>query len=304
MAKKSRIDESREPGRYIALPASVLTSQAYMSLSHTAKSLLIEVALQRMGGDNGRLLLSQRYLATRGWHSGDVILRAKRELLAAKLIYETVQGHRPNKASWYALTWYTLDRLPGYDPGAAEGFRRGMYSTFQPSAPAPTRHALFDKWRGHGVTGQKKPAPKINRLTPSHGEERAAIAPLHGVEDDASTPSHGAIRGVWATPPTPSHGYPLDKPFCTGESLPADFVDSVAAKPKTPAAIPEVTPANDGRHFERVRECELDPTRFDPVTGDFCPPPPAPALQQKNTATRWVKTALGATGHRPKRTPK
>lgn len=292
MAKKPSIDESREPGRYIALPASVLTSQAYMGLSHTAKALLIEVALQRTGGDNGRLLLSQRYLATRGWHSGDVILRAKRELLAAKLIYETVQGHRPNKASWYALTWYSLDKLPGYDPGAVEGFRRGMYSTFQLPAPAPTRQALFEKWRGHGVTGQKKPAPKINRLTPSHGEGRAAIAPPHGVDDDAPTPSHGAIRGVLDTPPTPSHGYPLDKPFCTGESLAADFVDSVPASPKTTAQTAVNDECIDGGQLERVHDQDLDRAMFDTDMGEFCSPPTAPARKQKQAADHWVKAAL------------
>lgn len=135
MAKKSRVDESREPGRYIALTASVLNSQAYINLSHTAKALLIEVAMQRTGGNNGRLLLSMRHLASRGWHSADVVTRAKRELIDAGLIYQTVQGHRPNKASWFAVTWYSLDKLPGYDAGAVEGFRRGMYNTFQPSTP-------------------------------------------------------------------------------------------------------------------------------------------------------------------------
>lgn len=291
MAKKSRVDDSREPGRYIALPLCVVDSPAYQNLSHVAKALLIELARQRSGGDNGRLLLSQRYLATRGWHSGDVILRAKNELLKSKLIYQTVQGHRPNKASWYALTWYTLDRLPDYDAGAVEGFRRGMYASFQPPAPAPTRQALFDKWRGHGITGQKKGASKINTLTPSHGVERAAIAPSGGVEDCSPTPSHGAIRGVFDTRPTPSHGYPLDKPFCTAESLAADFGDSVAQTPTTTAANCDDDHAG---HFERVRERELDPTRFDPTTGEFCPPLPAPARRQKQAADRWVKTALAS----------
>jgi hypothetical protein len=195
MAKKTRVDESREPGRYIALPASVLTSSAYMGLSHTAKALLIEVAIQRTGGDNGRLLLSMRHLASRGWHSADVVTRAKRELLDAKLIYQTVLGHRPNKASWFALTWYTLDKLPGYDPGAVEGFRRGMYATFQPLTPAPTREAIYEKWRGHGVTGQKKPAAQ-KILIPSHGIERGAIVPSDGIERAPPIPSHGTMEAL------------------------------------------------------------------------------------------------------------
>lgn len=294
MAKKSRVDESREPGRYIALPTAVIDSPAYQNLSHTAKALLIEVARQRSGGDNGRLLLSQRYLATRGWRSGDVIQRAKCELLAAKLIYQTVQGHRPNKASWYALTWYSLDKLPGYDDGAADGFRRGMYATFQLPAPPPSREALFEKWRGHGVAGQEKAVSK-KILTPSHGVERDAIAPPRGVERCAPTLSHGAIRGVLATSPTPSHGDPLAIPFCTGESLSAGLGDSVAETPTT-AQTAVNDDGIDGGQIERVHDQDLDPASYNPDTGEFCAAPTAPARQQKRAADRWVASKLAATG--------
>lgn len=120
--KNSRVD-----GGFCALPFDVLDSPAYLSLPHAAKSLLLEVARQYKGNNNGRLLLSSRYLKSRGWRSSDVISRNKRELLNANLIFETVMGHRPNKASWYALTWLTLDRIDGFDHGVTDGFRRGSY---------------------------------------------------------------------------------------------------------------------------------------------------------------------------------
>jgi hypothetical protein len=66
-------------------------------------------------------------MVKRGWNSSDTITNAKRQLLDGGFIYETVMGHRPNKASWYAVTWMALDKLPGYDYGAYEGFRRGAY---------------------------------------------------------------------------------------------------------------------------------------------------------------------------------
>lgn len=81
---------------------------------------------------DGRLLASAAYLSKRGWKSADVITRAKRELLQAGFIHETVKGHRPNKASWYAVTWQALDRVPGYDAGAAEAFRGGAYRQNEP----------------------------------------------------------------------------------------------------------------------------------------------------------------------------
>jgi hypothetical protein len=123
--RKRGYTNGREPGGFIALPWSVLDSVAYQRLSHPAKALLLEVARQYHQDDNGRMLLSSNYLAPRGWRSPEVIIRAKRELLLAELIYETVKGHRPNKASWYAVTWQTLDKNPAYDAGAEQGFVRG-----------------------------------------------------------------------------------------------------------------------------------------------------------------------------------
>lgn len=120
-------DSGRDPGGFVALPWSVLDSAAYKELSHPARSLLLEIARQYVRDNNGRLLASAKYLSKRGWKSSDVISRAKSQLLEARFIHETVKGHRPNKASWYAITWQTLDRLKGYDPGAAETFRRGSY---------------------------------------------------------------------------------------------------------------------------------------------------------------------------------
>lgn len=120
-------DAGRDAGGFVALPWTVLDCPAYAALSHPAKALLFEVARQFVRDNNGRLLASRAYLAKRGWNSPDVISRAKRDLLEAGFIHETVKGHRPNKASWYAVTWRTLDRLPGYDAGAAETFVRGAY---------------------------------------------------------------------------------------------------------------------------------------------------------------------------------
>jgi hypothetical protein len=73
------------------------------------------------------LLASMRYLKKRGWNSADVITRAKRELLASGMIFETVKGRRPSIASWYALTWQTLDQNANYDVGVFKSFKRGLY---------------------------------------------------------------------------------------------------------------------------------------------------------------------------------
>lgn len=183
--KNNKGDSGRMAGGFIALPWGVVDCPAYASLSHPARSLLTEIARQYVRDNNGRLLASGAYLAKRGWRSNDVIVRAKRELVEAGFIHEMVMGHRPNKASWYAITWQRLDKIPGYDPGAAETFRRGAFQNNQPLKKS---------------------------LTPSHGVERASIAPSHGVGSNAATPSHGAMRPILTPTPTPSHGDHLEKP--------------------------------------------------------------------------------------------
>ena len=176
----------RDAGGFVALPWAVLDSPAYAALSHPARSLLMEIARQFVRDNNGRLLASAAYLAKRGWRSNDVITRALRELVNTGFVHQTVQGCRPNKASWFAVTWQALDRHPSYDIGAQELFRRGAYRD-----GVPLKNAS---------------------LTPSRGVERPPIAPSHGVEKRPPTPSHGAIRATFATFPAPSHGDHLDKP--------------------------------------------------------------------------------------------
>lgn len=127
---RRKVDSGRDGGGFVALPWSVLDSAAYTSLSHPARGLLLEIARQFVRDNNGRLLASAAYLETRGWKSRDVITRAKRELLEAGLIFETVKGHRPNKASWYAVTWRTLNKSPAFDPGAAAAFVQGEYRSY------------------------------------------------------------------------------------------------------------------------------------------------------------------------------
>lgn len=117
----------RDGGGFIALPWVVLDSPRYMNLSLIAKVLLLEIARQFVRDNNGRLLCSMRYMRTRGFKSTDVVTRAKRELIEAGFIYETVMGHRPNKASWYGVTWLPLDKILGYDTGAEQDFIRSAY---------------------------------------------------------------------------------------------------------------------------------------------------------------------------------
>ena len=216
--KGSKGDSGRDSGGFIALPWTVLDCPAYAQLSHPARSLLIEIARQFVRDNNGRLLASAAYLSKRGWNSTDVVTRAKRELIAAGFIFETVMGHRPNKASWYAVTWRALDKIQGFDEGKAVSFIRGAY-TANALQSKPTREQLYEKWRDVGAAEtnkensiEKKALTKNAIPRPSHGVERSSIAPSAGVDGSPTTPSHGAIRPVLPPFSTPSHGHHLEKP--------------------------------------------------------------------------------------------
>ena len=189
-------DSGRDAGGFAALPWTVLDSAAYAGLSHPARALLLEFARQYVRDNNGRLLASVAYLSKRGWFSAGAIQKAKQELMAAGFIHETVMGHRPNKASWYAITWQTLDKIPGYDVGAAESFQRSAYRT----APAKP----------------KRPALKCKRnkkvLIPPHGIETSPIVPPHGIGDSLPIPPHGTIKATFAPLSIPPHGNHLEKP--------------------------------------------------------------------------------------------
>ncbi len=226
---RKRRDTSRDSGPFIALPFSVLDCPGYAKLSHPARSLLLEVARQLKGHDNGRMLLSHAHLVKRGWKSADVINRAKKELIAHNFIFETVKGQRPNKASWYAVTWRSLDKLHGFDPGVETAFEQGAYKH---DMPLPTINVK--KLKGYQVKKGALSPPNQNAvLTPSHGLDGRAIVPCDGVEQPVPIPSDGAINAVFGGPSTPSRGHPLEKPSAgvrvgPGVTDPADVLVGMA----------------------------------------------------------------------------
>lgn len=178
----------RDGGGFVALPWSVLDCPAYSLLSHPSRSLLLEFARQYVRDNNGKLLASGKYLSKRGWKSADVIQRAKKELIEAGFIYETVKGHRPNKASWYAITWQNLDKHSGYDAGAFEGWRD-----------------VRSKYANSGGL-------KIKKLIPSKGIKAVLVIPSDGVVIPCPIPPAGTIRDTFKSIATPPHGNHLDIP--------------------------------------------------------------------------------------------
>lgn len=142
--RSSRHKGNRIGEGFVALPYSVLSAPAFVALSPYAVKLLIDMAAQYRGNNNGDLSMAWKLMRLRGWRSEATLHKAKRELLEAGLIYETRKGQRPNLCSLFALTWFLLDECDKFDPGAKAGFTRGEYRMKAPLTiiRAPPQNAV------------------------------------------------------------------------------------------------------------------------------------------------------------------
>ncbi len=195
--RQSKNDTSwRDSDGFMLIPTIVLNSSAYIGLSDKAKCLLVLMSMQhsRTKPNNGRLICTKKYMSKWGWNSSDKLNRAKRELIDAGFLYETVKGHRPNKASLYALTFFSLSKQQGYDYGAERGFKRSAYQNAT--------------------------------LSPANGIRKATIAPPQGLRSVPVAPTHGIVNEHFYIAPNPPDGLLLDKPSEGGRNRIKNDVDS------------------------------------------------------------------------------
>lgn len=108
-------------GRFALVPVAVLDSLPYAALSWPARALLVELAAQYSGANNGDLTAAHTIHKARGWPRR-TLQRATEELEAAGFIVRTRQGGR-NACNLYAVTWQPIDDCPGkrLDHGHAVG---------------------------------------------------------------------------------------------------------------------------------------------------------------------------------------
>jgi hypothetical protein len=205
--------DKRDGTAFVALPIVVLESKGYRQTSTTARALLVDVAMQYTGHNNGKLTACVKYLKPKGWTSNGTILRAVHDLQACGLLVETRKGARPNKAAWFALTWQELDQGVGLDIDP-KLFRRGGYMT-----PEPVTSKAKTESRTAKATAARKTAALCKRatarstaLTPSNGSDGHLIAPSNGISTSILEPLHGAVRGASAACLTPSIGAYLETP--------------------------------------------------------------------------------------------
>ena len=155
--------------RYALIPADVLASPAVATLSPATFKVLIVLAAQYWGKNNGRITLPLSVAREYGIRSKDTLCRGLRELVERGVIVETHKGGLPPfGCSRYTLTWRDLD------PDEASG----------KVLPTPASHS-WAKWtptedRRQFKRKTDRPVRSTDQSGPINGPQHPPAGPMSG----------------------------------------------------------------------------------------------------------------------------
>ena len=109
---RRRIKGRQTTSPFVMFPCHVLDHAVFKTLSTRATKLVMDLAAQYRGHNNGDLCAPLSLMRKRGWNSSDQLEKAKKELIEKDVILVARQGGR-NKANLYALTWFPIDECKG-----------------------------------------------------------------------------------------------------------------------------------------------------------------------------------------------
>lgn len=118
------------------VPVDVLTSAAVRTLPNVAHRVLVALAAQYHGCNNGSLTLTRRTAREYGIGDTHALAAALRELEERGLVIRTRPGSRlPPRSAMYALTWRQVDDPLRHDPHDARPTLKPAhaYGAWQPS---------------------------------------------------------------------------------------------------------------------------------------------------------------------------
>lgn len=127
MAKSKKIPRPESvSGGYSAIPWVVMDSTSFKGASDKAKSLLLALARQHSGANNGHLHLVNSWLSKQGWTSKSNNKKARDELIERGLIIQTRQGGLNMGNDKFALTWHDISNYVGLEISPNK-YQRGKY---------------------------------------------------------------------------------------------------------------------------------------------------------------------------------
>jgi len=114
MSQRSREKlKGRSGPGFLQLYRYVLDSPQWAELPATSVKLLMELARQYKGNNNGDLAVTLSMLKDRGWNSEQTIWKHLHVLEERGWIVRTRQGGRHIGCNLYAITWESIDHCDG-----------------------------------------------------------------------------------------------------------------------------------------------------------------------------------------------
>jgi hypothetical protein len=108
--------QKRSKEQFVALPQNVIGSEEFIRLSSSAVRLLIDLARQYNGYNNGDFTAAFSVMENYGWRSAGTLKAATRELLEAEFIMEARDGYfmaGHSQCALYAITFRKIDECNG-----------------------------------------------------------------------------------------------------------------------------------------------------------------------------------------------
>lgn len=170
-----------------------------MGLTDRGKSLLYALMRQIDGRNNGRLQLTNKWLAEHGWQSNSSNAKAIKELTERELIVTTRFGGLNAGCNWYAVTWLSISNFVGLDV-SAQTYRQGAWADCK---LPPTERRKPPQTR-------EKPSVHRNSAIPASRTERQSAIPTTETKTAILTfpasPVYGNNVSIPYTPPETSKG--------------------------------------------------------------------------------------------------
>lgn len=164
---------------YAAIEHRVIDSAAFVAMTFSARSLLLEMARQLTKDNNGHLQATYSYMQHHGF-SENTLSRAIAELIRQGMIYRTRSGGYQQGAAQYAVTWLPIRNRQEL---FLDGFKLCAWRDWQPeeAAKKKTPHPkLMDTHRKNGEWTMPA-TPKSEAGGPPKSEDNE-LMPCSGVK--------------------------------------------------------------------------------------------------------------------------
>jgi hypothetical protein len=180
----------RMTGKHFAqIPVEVLTSEACTSLPNHGVRLLLAIAAQYRGNNNGDLAMTWSIGKTFGIDSKKQLVAGIAMLLERELIQKTRQGgKKPLGPCLYAITWQAIDDLRGKIESGPTYIASNAWAHW---TSAPQRDQSAINHQHHRGTASAPPGDQTDAISAPQGDQRTPFIGTTG-----SPPSRSPREGA------------------------------------------------------------------------------------------------------------